>query len=92
MPIPGAPAYFGSSPGGDVLSMGMPPNILERTFFIPGDVLARLPAGGLTQENATLLPGVQRIDSPDAIRGPSPEVYAFYRGTVQRNLYRIPIQ
>jgi hypothetical protein len=25
------------------------------------------------------------------VLGPSADVYAFYRGTVQRNLYRIPV-
>ena len=39
---------------------------------------------GILEEN-------HRIDVQLAVAGPSPAVYAFYRGTTQRNLYRIPI-
>jgi hypothetical protein len=38
------------------------------------------------------LPGAQRlVESSDAAPGPSAEVYAFSRETVQRNLYRVPV-
>ena len=36
-------------------------------------------------------PRARRIDAQGVVPGPSPEVYAFYRGTTQRNLYRIPV-
>ena len=69
--------------------MGFAPN---RTYVIPGEALARIPAGNLaSEEEVARLPGVRHIDAVAVVRGVSPDVYAFYRGTVQRNLYRIPI-
>ena len=39
------------------------------------------------------LPGVRTIPSAaDIVPGPTEDVYAFTRETVQRNLYRIPVQ
>jgi hypothetical protein len=35
--------------------------------------------------------GVRRIDVAISAVGPTPDVYAVYRGTVQRNIYRIPL-
>jgi hypothetical protein len=38
-------------------------------------------------------PGARLIDvPPDFAPGPTPEIYAFSRQNVQRNLYRIPLQ
>ena len=37
------------------------------------------------------LPGVRVIPSDDVAAGPTADVYAFTRETVQRNLYRIPV-
>jgi eukaryotic-like serine/threonine-protein kinase len=37
------------------------------------------------------LPGVRIIDSDDVVPGPTADIYAFRRETVQRNLYRIPV-
>jgi hypothetical protein len=67
-----------------------------RTFVIPlppGRVWPGIPAIGF-QSDADLqrLPGVRVIDAPDVAPGPTSDVYAFSRETVQRNLYRIPIQ
>jgi hypothetical protein len=67
-----------------------------RNYLVPlprGHALPRIPAGGFhSEEEIAHLPGARRIDA-DAVRpGPSPDVYAFCRVTVQRNLYRIPIQ
>jgi eukaryotic-like serine/threonine-protein kinase len=57
----------------------------------PSEVLLRIPAGGFhSEKEVARLPGARRIDE-DLVPGPSADVYAFYRGTVQRNLYRIPI-
>jgi hypothetical protein len=44
-----------------------------------------------SDEELARLPGVRKIDAQPLSPGPSPDVYAFYRGTTQRNLYRIPI-
>jgi eukaryotic-like serine/threonine-protein kinase len=65
-----------------------------RTYIVPlptGKSLPRIPAGGFrSEEEIASLPGARRIDAR-AVPGPSADVYAFYRGTTQRNLYRIPI-
>jgi len=37
------------------------------------------------------VPGGRRIEGRLVTLGPTPGVYAFYRGATQRNLYRIPI-
>ena len=57
----------------------------------PGEALPRIPAGGFSsEEEIAHLPGARRIDV-EMVPGPSANVYAFYRSTIQRNLYRIPI-
>jgi Tol biopolymer transport system component len=65
-----------------------------QTYIVPlrsSELLPPIPADGfhLAGEIARL-PGAHRIDSGGA-PGPSLDVYAFLRSTVQRNLYRIPI-
>ena len=64
-------------------------------FFVPlaaGQAVPRIPAGGFhSNEEIARLPGARKIDGQHVVVGPSPDVYAFYRGTIQRNLYRIPI-
>jgi serine/threonine protein kinase len=57
----------------------------------PGRMLPSIPQGGFRSEQEIAnLPGAQRIDIQDVTPGPTPDVYAFSRETVQRNLYRIP--
>ena len=63
-----------------------------RVPLAPGESLPPIPAGGFhSQEEIAQLPGARRIEAAGVVLGPSPDVYAFYRGTIQRNLYRIPI-
>jgi serine/threonine protein kinase len=58
----------------------------------PGRALPEIPAGGFRSEAEIAgLPGVRVIDSLDVAPGSTPDVYAFSRETVQRNLYRIPV-
>jgi DNA-binding winged helix-turn-helix (wHTH) protein/Tol biopolymer transport system component len=58
----------------------------------PGEMLPRIPAEGFHSEDEVAhLPGAHRIDAQGVVPALSPSVYAFYRNTVQRNLYRIPI-
>lgn len=58
----------------------------------PGRMLPVMPAGGFKSEQEIAnLPGGRVIDNPDVTPGPAPDVYAFSRETVQRNLYRIPV-
>ena len=66
-----------------------------RTFAIPlsfEETLRRIPAGGFRSEEEIMgLPGARRIDAAEAVPGSSADIYAFYKGTTQRNLYRVPI-
>jgi eukaryotic-like serine/threonine-protein kinase len=65
-----------------------------RTYAIPfsfEETLRHIPAGGFRSEEEIMrLPGARRIEA-EAVPGSSADVYAFYRGTTQRNLYRVPI-
>jgi serine/threonine protein kinase len=79
--------------GGALLSaagMGVP-----EAFFVPllpHQTLPAIPAGGFhSVEEIARLPGARRIEGRLVTLGPSPDVYAFYRGNTQRNLYRIPV-
>jgi DNA-binding winged helix-turn-helix (wHTH) protein/Tol biopolymer transport system component len=69
--------------------------LLGGSYFVPlpaGESLPRIPKGGFrSDEEIARLPGARRIDAEWIVPGPSASVYAFYRSTVQRNLYRIPI-
>jgi hypothetical protein len=69
--------------------------LIDGSYIVPlprGKVLPPIPAGGFhSDEEIARLPGARRIDVDGLVSGPSPDVYAFYRGTIQRNLYRIPI-
>jgi DNA-binding winged helix-turn-helix (wHTH) protein/Tol biopolymer transport system component len=56
----------------------------------PGEVLPQIPAGGFqSPDEVGHLPGAHPIEAE--VLGPSAGVYAFYKSTVQRNVYRIPI-
>jgi hypothetical protein len=86
--VPG-PLYYGASSGGRLQSIGFAPT---RTYVIPSEALARLPAErAATEEEVARLSGVRRIDAASAISGATSDVYAFDKGAVQRNLYRVPI-
>jgi hypothetical protein len=67
----------------------------ESTYIVPlarGQIWPPIPAGGFhSDEEIARLPGARKIDVTPLSPGPSPDIYAFYRGTTQRNLYRIPI-
>ena len=95
-----SPVSYGDSiwwnwaPRGDAVSIVGGPIPEGRSYVIPlraGEVLPRMPAGGLRSElDVAQLPGARKVDA-DVVPGVSPDVYAFYRTTTQRNLYRIPI-
>jgi eukaryotic-like serine/threonine-protein kinase len=69
--------------------------LLSGSYLVPlseGDPLPRIPKGGFqSEEEIAQLRRARRIDGGGVVLGPSADVYAFYRGTTQRNLYRIPI-
>ena len=53
-----------------------------------GESLPRLPKVAFqSEEEIAQLPGARRIEGGGVVLGPSADVYAFYRGTIQRNLY-----
>jgi eukaryotic-like serine/threonine-protein kinase len=83
------------SPGGNSVSVSGGPIPDNRSYIIPlppGEALPRIPAEGFrSEEEIAQLPGARRIDAL-TVPGPSRDVYAFYRGTTQRNLYRVPVQ
>jgi Tol biopolymer transport system component len=66
-----------------------------RSYLVPvpvGEGLPAVPVGGFRDEKEIAsLPGARRIDFR-TVPGPSADVYAFYRTTTQRNLYRIPVR
>ena len=67
----------------------------DSTFFVPlaaGEMFPPFPREGLyTEQDVTALPGARKFEG-GAVPGPSPDVYAFHRQTIQRNLHRIPIR
>jgi hypothetical protein len=67
----------------------------KSTYIVPlpaGQVLPRIPEGGFhSDEEIARLPGAHRVDAQPLAPGPSPDLYAFYRGATQRNLQRVPI-
>jgi DNA-binding winged helix-turn-helix (wHTH) protein/Tol biopolymer transport system component len=69
--------------------------LLSGSYLVPlaaGQSLPRIPKGGFqSDEEIARVPGARRIEGGGVVLGRSADVYAFYRGTVQRNLYRIPI-
>ena len=89
-----AQASVNWSPSGNSVSVSGGPIPDNRSYIIPlarGEALPRIPADGFrSEEEIAQLPGAQRIDAL-TVPGPSRDVYAFYRGTTQRNLYRIPV-
>ena len=82
------------APRGDAVSISGGPIPAGRSYVIPlpaGDVLPRMPAGGLrSEQDVAQLPGARKVDAV-VVPGVSADQYAFYRTTTQRNLYRIPI-
>jgi hypothetical protein len=81
---------------GDGRSLFLASNIIGtgKTYVVPlrsSEVFPPIPKGGFTsEEELARLPGAKVIDAV-AVPGPSSDVYAFYRGATQRNLYRIPL-
>ena len=102
-PLAGGPAVqvggvgldWNWSPAGNSLSISGGPVGANRSYLIPltpGEALPRVPAGGFrSEEEIAELPGARKIDVSAAVPGSSPDVYAFYRGTTQRNLFRVSL-
>ncbi len=81
---------------GDAFAISGGPVAAGRSYIVPlppGETLPPVPDGGFrSEEDLARLPGARRIDALRAVPGPSSDVYAFYRGTTHRNLYRILVE
>jgi serine/threonine protein kinase/Tol biopolymer transport system component len=68
-----------------------------KTYVFPlsaGQVLPgafALARNALSEQDLAKLPGVHVIPAGDVVPGPTADIYAFSRQTVQRNVYRIPL-
>jgi hypothetical protein len=49
------------------------------------------PTGFASAADIAAVPGARQFEADDPAPGPTPDVYAFSRETVQRNLYRVPL-
>jgi hypothetical protein len=82
------------SPDGRAVSISDGPVAASRSYIVPlepGTVMPPLPAGGLrSEEDVAQLPSARRINAL-TVPGPSKDVWAFYRDSSQRNLYRIAV-
>ena len=94
-PVVTGPCELHWSPDGNLLSISGGRMPRGRSYIVPlppGQTLPKIPAAGLLfEEEVASLPGARRINEIEVVPGTSPDVYAFYRGAAQRNLYRIPI-
>jgi Tol biopolymer transport system component/predicted Ser/Thr protein kinase len=55
--------------------------------FVPESLIQGLPS----EQEISKLPGVRVIEASEVAPGPTADIYAFTRETVQRNLYRVPV-
>jgi Tol biopolymer transport system component len=69
--------------------------VSQRTYALPvprGQPLPKMPPDGFASAaDIAAVPGTRVIADEDPAPGPTSDVYAFSRETVQRNLYRIPL-
>jgi len=92
VPFYGTGLYPKWSPDGKFLFLAMEDGNTYVLPLPPGRMLPTLPEGGFkSAAEIAALPGVRIIKSPSVVPGPGPEIYAFTRESVQRNLYRIPV-
>jgi Tol biopolymer transport system component len=91
VPVYGRSVRIRWSPDGALLFM----TVSQQTYVVPvprGQPLPTMPATGFASPaDMAAVPGARVIDAADPAPGATPDVYAFSRETVQRNLYRIPL-
>jgi Tol biopolymer transport system component len=94
-PVVTGPCELHWSPDGNLLSISGGRMPRGRSYIVPlppGQMLPKIPAAGFrSEQEVASLPGARRINEAEVVPGTPPDVYAFYRGAAQRNLYRIPI-
>ena len=83
-----------SKPGWQPRGMELVPLFSKWTYTLPlapGQILPPIPPGGFhSDDQIASLPGARRGPPWPVAFGPG-DVYAYYRESIQRNLYRIPI-
>ena len=84
-----------SRDGKHLFVQGRPGNQGDKAYVFPlapGRPVPESIIQGLPSEQEILkLPGVRVITSADVVPGPTADIYAFTRESVQRNLYRVPV-
>ena len=70
---------------------GLPEGVSYLVPLAQGRSLPSFPAGGFKEDDIARLPGARRIEAGTVIPVHGTDSYIFYRSTVQRNLYRIPV-
>jgi len=89
-----APMWLGWSGDGKHLFVRALNN-LGKAYVLPlapGHLVPESIIHGLPSEPEILkLPGTREISSSDVAPGPTADIYAFTRESVQRNLYRVPV-
>ncbi|HLG98277.1 MAG TPA: protein kinase [Bryobacteraceae bacterium] len=98
----GTPIVIGSntflqwSHRGDSLWVSGGPIPYSRIYIVPlptGKLLPRISGDGFhSEQEIASVPGAHWISAPAGAPGPTSEIYAFEKRTIQRNLYRIPIR
>lgn len=77
-------------------TVAVPVGTANRTYVVPlppGQMFPHTRAGGLQSEaELAALPGARLISELDVVSGPGIDEYAFVRTTMQRNLFRVPLQ
>jgi Tol biopolymer transport system component len=76
--VQGRPANY----SGKVYVLPVPPGRL-----LPASITSEIPS----EQEIVKLPGVRVISGRDVMPGPTADIYAFTRESVQRNLYRVPV-
>lgn len=70
-------------------------NVVGKTYVlpvVPGHLVPESLVHGLSFEQEILkVPGARVIPASDVALGPTADIYAFTRESVQSNLYRIPV-
>ena len=85
-----------SGDGKHLFVQGKGPANLDKAYVFPlspGQMVPESIVNGLPSEQEILkLPGARVIPLGNVVPGPTADIYAFTRQSVQRNLYRIPLQ
>jgi serine/threonine protein kinase len=101
VPLCNPPCKIGWAPDGKYMYFSIATGWMNlggsgRTYILPtrpGTMFPAIPPGGFqSPDQITKAPHVRIIEAADIDLGPTPDVYAFSREVIQRNLYRIPLR